>query len=76
MPKEQCETRDELLASARTILERIHEVSAQQIDIMDADGISHHFILRDKQLELLMGEKERAVGALRQHDEEHGCQKD
>ena len=28
----------------------------------------------DKQLELTVGLKERSIGALRQHEKEHGCQ--
>ena len=69
-----CEKHEELLNEAKSILRQINELSGRQVDVIIREGVSEHFILRDKQLELLMGEKERAIGALRQHDEEHRCQ--
>lgn len=70
-----CEKHKELLAEATSILQKIHELSSRQTDVVESEGVSGRFLRHDKQLELLMGEKERAVGALREHDEEHGCQR-
>jgi len=36
-------------------------------------GDSEKYLHLDKELELTFGEKERAVGALRQHIKEHKC---
>jgi len=69
-----CEKRDELLATTNSILKKLHTVTERQREVVGIDGISPAFLHLDKELELLMGEKERAVGALREHDEEHGCQ--
>jgi hypothetical protein len=38
-------------------------------------GDSEKYVHLDKELELTVGEKERAVGALRQHLREHKCQR-
>ena len=69
-----CEKHEELLARAKLMLEKIRETMVHQNRILDAEGVSHDFLRYDRELEVLMGEKERAVGALREHDEEHGCQ--
>lgn len=69
-----CEKHDELLTRANSILKRIHETIENQHGVLDAEGVSQQFLHYDRELENLMGEKERAVGALREHDEEHGCQ--
>jgi hypothetical protein len=38
------------------------------------DARQTEFMKIDKELENTVGEKERAIGALRQHAEEQGCQ--
>ena len=70
-----CEKHEELLVQAKSILNKIYETMEHQKAVLDAEGVSHRFLHYDRELELLMGEKERAVGALREHDEEHGCQR-
>ena len=70
-----CEKHDELLSNANSILKKIYETIEHQHGVLDAEGVSQQFLHYDRELENLMGEKERAVGALREHDEEHGCQK-
>lgn len=70
----RCEKHTELLADADSVLKKIHDLTVRQREVVEIDGVSVRFLLFDKQLELLMGEKERAVGALREHDIEHGCQ--
>jgi hypothetical protein len=69
-----CEKHEELLVQAQSILNKIHETMRHQSGVLNAEGVSHQFLHYDRELENLMGEKERAVGALREHDEEHGCQ--
>jgi hypothetical protein len=68
-----CEKREELLKQAQEILDKIHKLTAKQMAIVDESGVGERFLRVDRELELTMGEKERAVGALREHDEEHGC---
>jgi len=48
----------ELMRAAAAALENRHENLAHEIDL---------------QIELKFGEKERAMGKLQQHREEHGC---
>lgn len=74
MGKNSCEKHNELLAEADAILAKLHALTAHQRTIVGADGVSKRFLQLDQELELMMGEKERAIGALREHDEEHGCQ--
>ena len=70
---ERCGKHEELLKQAQEILERIRELTAKQVPCIER-GVRERFLRMDRELELAMGEKERAVGALREHDEEHGCQ--
>jgi hypothetical protein len=74
--KKRCDKHEELLHHAQGVLQRIHELTAKQKLIVAESGVSERFLNMDSELELAMGEKERAVGALREHDEEHGCQTD
>ena len=55
------------------MLKKLAETTTLQLEIFRSnkpDG----FMRVDKELELLVGEKERRIGALRQHVEEHQCQ--
>jgi hypothetical protein len=45
---------------------------AQLVAFQEKD--SSTFTRLDKQLEQLVGEKERAIGAMREHAKEHKCQ--
>ena len=72
--KKKCEKHEELLNHAKGVLQRINEITAKQKVTVDDSGVSERFMRLDKELELAMGEKERFVGALREHDVEHGCQ--
>jgi hypothetical protein len=69
-----CEAHERILAQAQSIFLRIHKIVDRQNKVLESEGVSNHFLRHDKELELLMGEKERTVGALREHDKEHGCQ--
>lgn len=68
-----CDKHDELLKNAQKVLEKIRDLTMKQVPCI-VDGVSQRFLQMDRELELAMGEKERAVGALREHDEEHRCQ--
>lgn len=68
-----CVIREELLNQATSILNKIRETMERQHQVLYGDGVSPQFLQYDRELENLMGEKERAIGALRQHDQEHGC---
>ena len=72
--KQRCDKHDELLHLAQDVLQRIHELTAKQKLTVAENGVSERFLGMDKELELAMGEKERSIGALREHDMEHGCQ--
>jgi len=74
MPENRCEKHEELLEQVQKILQRLQELSGRQVTSIDS-GVSERFMSRDREMELAMGEKERLVGALREHDEEHGCQR-
>jgi hypothetical protein len=74
--KQRCDKHDELSHRAQDVLQRIHKLTAKQKLIIAGSGVSERFLCMDRELELAMGEKERAIGALREHDEEHGCQAD
>jgi hypothetical protein len=69
---ETCSLRKELSDRAEEILKLIISTNQQQIEALRS---SNHVKLMqyDKELEQLVGKKERAFGALRQHTKEHGC---
>lgn len=72
MPNE-CAKHAKLLQQAQEVLERIRKLTTKQVPCI-VEGVNQRFLQMDRELELAMGEKERAVGALREHDKEHGCQ--
>ena len=54
-------------------LANLAQVTTLQLDLFRARSFNR--VMRvDKELENLVGEKERAIGALRQHVREHNCQ--
>jgi hypothetical protein len=73
MRKEACEVHDRLTAEAHAQLKKLSQLVGKQVQAFE---VSDHdkFMRYDKELENALGEKERRIGALRQHDEEHGCQ--
>lgn len=67
-----CPEQDRLSAQTIEILGRIARTSQEQVTALkhgDQIALMH----LDKELERLVGEKERAFGALKQHRQEHGC---
>lgn len=69
----RCGKHGELLKQAKEVLERIRDLTTKSVPCI-VDGVNQRFLQMDREVELAMGEKERAVGALREHDEEHSCQ--
>jgi hypothetical protein len=61
-----------LQGEVQKILETLTELTTAQVHTFRA-GDYASFAQLDKQLELTVGEKERAIGALRQHAREHRC---
>lgn len=72
MPDETCPVFARLQAEAHAILEQLRQLTSRQLAVFDANILSE-FGKLDRELELTVGRKERAIGALRQHAAEHGC---
>ena len=67
-----CTVREELYAKAQDVLLQIRDKTQVQLDALVNRDYAK-LMAADKELELLIGRKERAFGALRQHTQEHGC---
>lgn len=70
---ENCPEYSRLKGELESVLGNLAQVTTLLLDLFRAGDINKYQEL-DKQLELTVGEKERAVGALRQHLKEHHCQ--
>jgi hypothetical protein len=70
--KPDCAEREALQDEGRRQLQRVLDIANQQIEALRA-GDQKELIDLDKTLEISFGDKERALGALRQHLKEHGC---
>lgn len=67
-----CPEYDRLHAEVENVLGNLAQVTTTLLELFrskDLDGV-HRF---DKELELTVGEKERTLGALRQHIKDHKC---
>ena len=69
----KCAEYDRLTSQVEEILKQLTETTAVQLEIFRASR-PREFTRVDKQLELMVGEKERRIGAMRQHAAEHKCQ--
>ena len=69
-----CPVEQRLADDVSGALARIVELSKAQYEAFHRNDEGELMRL-DKELELAFGEKERSIGALRQHREEHGCWK-
>jgi hypothetical protein len=72
MTDAKCEEYDRLQKDVEAILEKLREVTTLQLEVFRSRN-QPEFIQLDKELELTVGEKERRIGALRQHAAEHRC---
>ena len=64
---------DRLRSDVENVLGNMAQVTTLLLELFRA-GESDKYKHLDKELELTVGEKERAVGALRQHVKEHKCE--
>ena len=67
-----CSMREKLYEEAQEVLQKIRTCTQTQIEAVQ-ERDQGKLMAADKQLEMLVGEKERTFGALRQHIEEHQC---
>ena len=68
----RCSEYDRLHAEVEGVLGNLAQVATLLLELFrskDLEGV-HRL---DKELELTVGEKERSIGALRQHIKEHKC---
>lgn len=70
---EQCSEHAQLETAVLAILKKIEGIVMEQICSFQEDDHAR-FNALDKALELAVGEKERSIGALRQHEIDHRCQ--
>ena len=68
-----CPERDRLRGDIESVLGNIAQVTMLLLELFRALD-SEKYEALDKELELTVGEKERAIGALRQHLKDHGCE--
>ena len=70
----QCPEYDRLSSQVDEILKKLADTTTLQLEIFRSRKPGE-FMRVDKELELLVGEKERRFGAMRQHADEHKCQR-
>lgn len=68
-----CAEYDRLTSGVENVLGNLAQLTTLILDLFRAGDFSACRKL-DKELELTVGEKERSIGALRQHMKEHKCQ--
>lgn len=71
--KGKCKDYERLQNEVEKILQKLTELTTRQLEAFQQQDQST-FTNIDKELENTMGEKERSIGAARQHAKEHGCQ--
>ena len=67
-----CIKQQDLIADVERILDKIAKLARMEADSLRTQTENTWYEI-DKQIELAIGEKERAIGALREHRKEHGC---
>ena len=72
MSEPKCPEYVRLRSEVENVLGNLAQVVTLQLELFRADDMSNWKGL-DKELELTVGEKERRIGALRQHIREHKC---
>jgi hypothetical protein len=68
----KCNERAKLEGQANSVLEKLVRLTNAQLEVFQARNHAE-FMRLDRELELTVGEKERTIGAVRQHIQEHGC---
>jgi hypothetical protein len=69
----KCDERAKLEGQANSVLGKTREVDEAQLEVFQARN-HKEFMRMDRELELTVGEKERTIGAVRRHIQEHGCE--
>jgi hypothetical protein len=69
----KCEKYNELAGKVAAVLQRLVDLTEAQLGAFNEREYSK-FSKLDKELEQTVGEKERVIGAFREHQKEHGCQ--
>jgi hypothetical protein len=72
MTRTSCPKNRELLTAVVQALDQMARLSAEQ-KAARLSGDTERATELDKQLDLMFGEKERAVGGWQEHTREHGC---
>lgn len=67
-----CNKQQELLGEVQRHLVHLSELAHAEAELVKSRRGDAGIVV-DKEIEETMGRKERAIGALRQHREEHGC---
>jgi hypothetical protein len=67
-----CAERRELERRVEEILRKLAALAAEEADLVTA-GDQPKIDIVDEDIEATLGEKERAIGALKQHRSHHGC---
>jgi hypothetical protein len=69
----KCSDYARLEAEVEENLNKLTELTAMQLETFRSKKYEA-FMRLDKELELMVGKKERAIGALREHAKQHACQ--
>jgi hypothetical protein len=67
-----CSEQQRLISQVQEHLINLADLARAEVDAM-RDESENTWLEIDRQIELAIGEKERALGALKQHRHEHGC---
>jgi hypothetical protein len=67
-----CARQQQLMDEAQSCLVRIADLARAEAEAL-TNGTENIAMEIDRQIEHAIGEKERAIGALREHRKEHGC---
>jgi hypothetical protein len=68
----KCGVRLQLEEGVRELLRKLAVLASEEADIVPS-GDDPRMDAVDREIENILGEKERAVGALKYHRAEHGC---
>ena len=67
-----CARQQQLIAEVQRHLARLTELAHEEAEALQVSG-SEKWLTIDREIEFELGEKERTLGALKGHREEHGC---
>lgn len=70
--KQSCPKKQQLMEQVQASLVSLSELTRAAVDALRRDDRATTQKL-DNEIEHKLGEKERAMGALREHENEHGC---